>query len=1132
MRRTIEDFLLNEWQMGALLGDKPEKAYFVKCDRSTMTQNDLDNGRLVCLIGVAAAAARRVRDLPHRPVDRGPQGLATAARLKGATDMAVLRDRPYVQFNFLVDLGDGNTDGPEAGFQECSNLGMEVTVAEYRNGNEKENSVRKITGLNKATDVTLKRGVIGSLNLYHWLDQIRNGDQTRTADRHDPAPERGPHRGRADLEAAARADHQARQRPVQRQGHRRRDGGADARLRAAGDGVARVTVACRHAGCRASASSASAPASTRVLPRMDVAAFVGFAASRPARTRRWRSRTRREFAALFGGDAPLAWDAARAASRCAPTSRRPCARSSATAAGAAGSCALRAPVRSPATSKCPGWRAWGPRGSSRRTLRARSEGSWADGLRVATTLQSATLALVEGDGARFTFAVSRPGDVAPGDLIRLTSDEDILIFAVESVLPAPLASPLSGDRRARVTATALPGSVVRLLREPPIPEAAGKAVYRDDSGTRRTADASVAGPSLTDRLALDVHGPAPAEGSLLSVDLPGGRVWMAVDEVRTSSDPDAVLALGALARPADATPAAYGPARFAERLTFELLVRRGATESWRLADLGFAPGHRRHPGDLPTDLDLLRNRDGEPFEPAPDLWSAAAAPRFPLAGHGAEPALLLPLGRPFVPSGFAGPRAPDRSGFERDGLEPFDERVFLDDALGEDGTRTLLASADALRYHGDAPRALRGIHALLGVDEATIVAVPDAVQPRWEPAEVQRVTAPDAIPPRFRPEWWRFLPCTPAPPEDPAAVAISEHYLCASERLTPAPELSAGEPERGGLELSWTPVGVAGATTYVLEESAAPDWSDATVAYRGAASHRRLPARAGTRYHRVRAEAGAQATDWSNPVTVKVDPPRALAVAAPVGGHFLACDTLLLKPPRLSAVEPTSAGSFVVRWSPSTEPGAEYVLEEALRPDWSDARELYRGPKWSVSLHGRSAAVYYYRVRAVLGDASSDWSVGIAVRVDGARRWEREPVDAYRPDTLLTVQRALMRMCAARGDLFAVLGLPAHYREDDAITHAHTLSGHDPLDDDLRTRSFAALYHPWLTAPEGSEPGAFRLSPPDGAAAGVMARRAAGRGAWVAPANEPLRDVVALTPRDPPGGARRPAGRTGQCGPP
>jgi phage tail sheath protein FI len=54
IRRTVEDFLLNEWQNGALLGDKPEKAFFVKCDRSTMTQNDLDNGRMICLVGVAA----------------------------------------------------------------------------------------------------------------------------------------------------------------------------------------------------------------------------------------------------------------------------------------------------------------------------------------------------------------------------------------------------------------------------------------------------------------------------------------------------------------------------------------------------------------------------------------------------------------------------------------------------------------------------------------------------------------------------------------------------------------------------------------------------------------------------------------------------------------------------------------------------------------------------------------------------------------------------------------------------------------------------------------------------------------------------------------------------------------------
>lgn len=54
VRQTVSDFLFNEWASGALLGSSAKEAFFVRCDRSTMTQNDLDNGRLVCLIGVAA----------------------------------------------------------------------------------------------------------------------------------------------------------------------------------------------------------------------------------------------------------------------------------------------------------------------------------------------------------------------------------------------------------------------------------------------------------------------------------------------------------------------------------------------------------------------------------------------------------------------------------------------------------------------------------------------------------------------------------------------------------------------------------------------------------------------------------------------------------------------------------------------------------------------------------------------------------------------------------------------------------------------------------------------------------------------------------------------------------------------
>lgn len=92
--------------------------------------------------------------------------------------MAVARNNPYAQFNFRVDLGTGETDGPRAGFQEISQIGMSVDVIEYRNGNDKANDARKLTGLAHVSDVTLRRGIIGSLDLYDWLNQIRNGEQS------------------------------------------------------------------------------------------------------------------------------------------------------------------------------------------------------------------------------------------------------------------------------------------------------------------------------------------------------------------------------------------------------------------------------------------------------------------------------------------------------------------------------------------------------------------------------------------------------------------------------------------------------------------------------------------------------------------------------------------------------------------------------------------------------------------------------------------------------------------------------------------------------------------------------------------------------------------------------------------
>lgn len=53
VRSTVEAFLTNVWQAGSLVGNKQQDAYFVRCDQTTTTQNDIDSGRLVAIVGVA-----------------------------------------------------------------------------------------------------------------------------------------------------------------------------------------------------------------------------------------------------------------------------------------------------------------------------------------------------------------------------------------------------------------------------------------------------------------------------------------------------------------------------------------------------------------------------------------------------------------------------------------------------------------------------------------------------------------------------------------------------------------------------------------------------------------------------------------------------------------------------------------------------------------------------------------------------------------------------------------------------------------------------------------------------------------------------------------------------------------------
>lgn len=90
--------------------------------------------------------------------------------------------KPFLQMNFVVDMGLGTDTEGLAGFQECNGLGTELSVIEYRPGSYKDNNVQKLNGLSKQTDVTLKRGYMGTTKVFELLEQIRKGDKAAIRD--------------------------------------------------------------------------------------------------------------------------------------------------------------------------------------------------------------------------------------------------------------------------------------------------------------------------------------------------------------------------------------------------------------------------------------------------------------------------------------------------------------------------------------------------------------------------------------------------------------------------------------------------------------------------------------------------------------------------------------------------------------------------------------------------------------------------------------------------------------------------------------------------------------------------------------------------------------------------------------
>ncbi|MGJ7900927.1 hypothetical protein [Lysobacter sp. 1R34A] len=254
---------------------------------------------------------------------------------------------------------------------------------------------------------------------------------------------------------------------------------------------------------------------------------------------------------------------------------------------------------------------------------------------------------------------------------------------------------------------------------------------------------------------------------------------------------------------------------------------------------------------------------------------------------------------------------------------------------------------------------------------------------------------------------------------------------------------------------------------------------------------------------------------------------------APDFGRFLDCSTRLIEAPLLDGPDaPVPPGTYRLSWTES-EPGAVYALFEAGSADFSDEREIYRGADGEYVAMSQREGLYHYRVFAWVGDESSQGSNPVAVRVR-ADDWEQlapESAGDLHETDWLQVHRASLRLAAACGDLFAVLSMPRHFRTAQALRYTQRLRAvRTPTDqvepgdpqalgfDEARALSYGALYFPWLQSDArasgadrtGQRP--LRVVPPDGVAVGVLAKRASLRGAWIAAANEPMKDVVALTP--------------------
>ena len=241
---------------------------------------------------------------------------------------------------------------------------------------------------------------------------------------------------------------------------------------------------------------------------------------------------------------------------------------------------------------------------------------------------------------------------------------------------------------------------------------------------------------------------------------------------------------------------------------------------------------------------------------------------------------------------------------------------------------------------------------------------------------------------------------------------------------------------------------------------------------------------------------------------------------------FRPCSSDRLPTPRLQVDRlEVPAPGLRLQWTHRSSEANTIEVQEAAEPDFHQPTTLLQGAGHQATVWGSFPALRYFRARSFAGDRESAWSNPVALIpvIPEEHRFEVAPVDAARMTEIQGVQRALLRMCAARGDTVAVLGIPEAVSAGDARSFAEALGdssapfvpigrrGIPPLSSsEQRVLSFGILVHPWLVEREAD--GSLVSVPPEASMVGLIVKRTLARGVWYAPGNEPLTGVIGLEP--------------------